>query len=86
MSYAGLVFSICSDGLRRDQKKKQNNNFKKKLKRVERESSEEKGRRRGGSGMLTLDVDRDTGLLAVGDRLVGRLTDDLLTCLDVGRR
>lgn len=36
--------------------------------------------------MLTLDVNRDTGLLAVGDCLVGGLTDDLLTCLDVGRR
>lgn len=38
------------------------------------------------SEMLTLDVDRDTGLLAVGDCLVGGLTDDLLTRLDVGRR
>lgn len=38
------------------------------------------------TGVLTLDVDGDAGLLAVGDRLVGGLTDDLLTCLDVGWR
>lgn len=36
--------------------------------------------------MLTLNVNCDTGLLAVGDCLVGGLTDDLLTCLNVGRR
>lgn len=36
--------------------------------------------------MLTLDVDCDAGLLAVGDRLVGGLADDLLTHLDVGRQ
>lgn len=43
-------------------------------------------RDRDGGGRLTLDVDGDAGLLAVGDRLVGGLTDDLLTRLDVGRR
>lgn len=36
--------------------------------------------------MLTLDINRDTGLLAVGDGLVGRLTGYLLTRLDVGGR
>lgn len=40
---------------------------------------------RGRGDVLTLNVDCDTGLLAVGDRLVGRLTDDLLTRLNVGR-
>lgn len=35
--------------------------------------------------MLTLNVNCDTGLLAVGDCLVGGLTGDLLTCLNVGR-
>lgn len=33
---------------------------------------------------LTLDVNRDTDLLAIGDCLVGGLTYDLLTCLNVG--
>lgn len=37
-------------------------------------------------GLLTLDVNGDTGLFAIGDCLVGGLTDDLLTRLDVGRR
>lgn len=35
-------------------------------------------------GLLTLDVDGDAGLFAVGDCLVGGLADDLLPCLDVG--
>lgn len=37
-------------------------------------------------GALTLDVDGDAGLLAVGDGLVGGLADDLLARLDVGWR
>lgn len=37
-------------------------------------------------GALTLDVDGDAGLLAIGDGLVGGLADDLLARLDVGRR
>ena len=34
--------------------------------------------------VLTLDVDGDAGLLAVGDCLVGGLAGDLLACLHVG--
>lgn len=46
------------------------------------ERHEERGRR----GLLTLDVNGDAGLLAVGDCLVGGFAGDLLTRLDVGRR
>ncbi len=45
-----------------------------------------RGKTERETGVLTLDVDGDAGLLAVGDCLVGGLTDDLLTCLDVGWR
>lgn len=37
------------------------------------------------SGILTLDVDCDTGLLAIGNCFVGGPADDLLTCFDDGR-
>ena len=37
-------------------------------------------------GSLTLDVNGDACLLAVRDRLVGGLADDLLSGLDVGGR
>lgn len=37
-------------------------------------------------GNLTLDVNVDAGLFAIGHSFVGRSTDDLLACLDVGGR
>lgn len=70
--------SVCTDSKQRDFKK--DNNLNKNIK------SERVMRDRDGGGRLTLDVDGDAGLLAVGDCLVGGLTDDLLTRLDVGRR
>lgn len=44
--------------------------------REERYTDSNKERERGRSGILTLDVNRDTGLLAVGHCLVGGLADD----------
>lgn len=53
--------------------------------RTERGSGYTEERETWISSVLTLDVDCDTGFLAVGDCLIGGLADDLLTCLDVGR-
>ena len=36
--------------------------------------------------VLTLDIDGDTGLLAIGNGLICGTTDDLLSGLDVGGR
>lgn len=50
------------------------------LKKKEKKSHSGKMR----DGGLTLDVDGDAGLFAIGDCLVGGLTGDLLARLDVG--